>query len=378
MTISILVALIVIETLIILLVFLAYFIKKNSKLKKTIADLLIKLSENLFSKLVTEEIEKTIEHINETSHTEDELELADKETEPSDEELKRILTFRSSYLHAEINAYDASAGNPDLFWHHLAENIALLIPKAPPEDEAVDSNELIDEIMQELQIKLDKSIESNISLQALLDSLLTSGSLATDQIQTIKNSQANFHALSQDVSDLENKLKNSLNIEIIGTSSKAKTNTSGNTLIIEKASNVVNKEVNKLKDVIYEQGNKINALLKSLKDDNQNIDPGSVLHKHLTDLESSQKETSMCIEVLEMENQRLMEEIENLQNSPSVLPIDGLDTEDMSSDQLKLKIHELEQIIEEKEKEYNKLSSELSSVESEFMAVYEKGSNKDQ
>lgn len=381
MTFSTLTILVIAESLVILLFVLAYFIRKNIKLKKTIDDLLRKLSESIFTKLLKTEIEKTIEHIKNIGHSnEDELELAaDDDRAPTHEEekvseVKKMLTFRSAYLHAEINANESSAGNTDLFWSILSDNIASLIQNHDKDSgsESAEPNEFIDEIMQELQNKLDKSTESNLSLQALLDSLLANGHLAADQIQIIKNSQADFHDLSQHVSDLDNKIQNSLNIEIVNTKDKNKANTSDNTVIVENASHVVNKEVNKLKDVIYDQGNKINALLKSLKDGIPGIEPDSELHQHLSELERSQKETSMCLEVLEMENKRLMDEISTLHENitPS---IDGVDVDEMSSDQLRVKVQELEQTIKEKEKEYQLLHNELNSVEKEFMAVYDKG-----
>lgn len=382
MSFSILTVLVTVETFIILIIFLAYFITKNSKLKKSVDDLLLKLSESLFSKLIKEEIDKTIERINEPGFPADELQLAevdDNSISTEETELKKILTFRSSYLHAEINAYEASDGDVDLFWHYLAENITALIPKALPETEQAEipANEFIDEVMQELQQRLEKSIESNIVLQSLLDSLLHNGTLATDQIQIIKNSQADFHDLSQQVSDLENKIQNSLNIEITSAPHNNNTTAKEETAFTEKASHVVNTEVNKLKDVIYEQGNQINALLKSLKEENHNMDEDSAIHQHLSALEKSQLETAMCIDVLEMENHRLMDEIHTLQNSAAIPSIDGLDTDDMSPEQLKLKIHVLDKIIKDKDEKNQTLEAELAALEQEFMAVYKKSSNKD-
>lgn len=378
MTFSILTVLVIVESLVISIFILAYYIRRSIKLKKRIDDLLRKLSESIFSRLLQIEIDKTIEHITHIEFPEDDaLELAEnKEPEQSPEdELKRLLTFRSSYLHAEIEADQSSVGNPDLFWPILAENLSSLFPTQVVIEEnkgLAESNEYIDEIMQELQNKLYKATESNLSLQALLDSLLSDGHLPADQIQVIKNSQADFHDLSQHVSDLENKIQNSLNIEIVTTKNKYKKSSMENTLVVEKASHVVNTEVNKLKDVIYEQGNKINALLKSLKDGSHDVDISDELSQHLNNLENSQKETSMCLEVLEMENTRLMDEIDSLRDS-TVPSIDGVEMDEMDSDQLKVKIHDLEKELDDKAKENQKLHDELNSVEKEFMAVYEKG-----
>lgn len=373
MTVSILALLVALESFVILLAVLFFVARKHSKLKKAFDKLLASMSENIFAKLVEEEIDNTNERIQEIEPTDgDELDLAattdeitDNESKLSEEEedFKRALTFRSAYLHAEINAYHASDGDPGLFWLYLAENIAEFIPKAPAktddsETEPV-SNEFIDEVMQELQSKLDKSTESNLSLQALLDSLLANNQLDPEQISIIKNSQADYYDLSQHVSDLEQKIQNSLNLEITAGSNNP-ANTVEKTLIIEKATNKVNTETNKLKDIIFDQGNKINNLIKQLKTGVVSSGDTSELEHHLEELERSQKETAMCMEVLEMENHRLIEELDNLQSNAG-------------SENQQQKINELEQIIELKDQELEQLNKEFDSIQSEYMAVYNKG-----
>lgn len=386
MTISLLTALVIFETIIILCGFIFFLIRKNSKLKKAFDALLASMSEHIFSKLVSEEIDKTNDRIFEIepSAEGDDLELANTDDDQTDDEnseeanLRKILTFRSAYLHAEINAYEFSDGDPKLFWPHLTENIAQLMPTAAAaEDDEATTNEFIDEIMQELQKKLDNSIESNLTLQTLLDSLLNEGKLDPEQITTIKNSQADFHDLSQHVSDLENKIQNSLNLEITGNAINNKSVVTEKTLIIEKTTNKVNTEVNKLKDIIYDQGNQINNLMKNLKSHSSDTPISEAMQKQLEALQKSQNETAMCMEVLEMENHRLLDDLENMQNSLSEESIEGIEDEDMNVDQLRLKIKSLEKIIEAKDNEFEQMMAEFESVQSEYMAVYEKGTNHD-
>ena len=367
MNFSILTVLVVVESIILLVIALIYFIRKNSSLKLSIEELLARLAEGLFSKLINEEIDKTVERIKEIAPVEDDLDLdlAD-DSEKMSKTLKKTLSFRSSYLHAEINAHEASVGDQEMFWHYLSDNIAQLLPddieETDTETPEAGENEFIDEIMQDLQNKLNNATESNIMLQALLDSLATSGVLEPEQLQLIKNSQADFHDLSQHVSDLDNKIKNSLNLEITHKSVED----SGDTLIIEKTSNKINLEVNKLKDIIFEQGNKINSMIAEKKHQTGS-DADEVIQEMLSELERSQKETAMCLDIMETENQRLMEEIEAFENSSS------------SAENLELKnrITELEFMLQEKEEAYDKLNKEFDSVESEYLAAYKKGTEKD-
>lgn len=390
MTITLLTALVILESFIILLFIIGFLIRKTSKLRKTLDDLLASLSDSVFSKLVLEEIDKTNERIEEIKNEDDELELAetsdDEEQAKIDKQLKKTFTFRSAYLHCEINAYEASEGDPDLFWHYLSENIQLLIHEytgtSSKEDNASpEKNEFLDEVILDLQSKLDNSIDSNITLQALLDSLLKDGSLSVDNVETIKKSQADFTDLSQTVSDLGNKIQNSLNIDIVKTTPRSPgSNGTDKVVYIEKKSNKVNTEVNKLKDIIYEQGSKINTLLKDLMS-NSSISSDSDLTEQFEALERSQNETAMCIDVLEMENHRLMDELESLQNTPTSpteeIVIDGVATEDMTSEQFVVKIQELEKVIEEQEEQYIKLQKEFDVVQTEFLAVYDKEKEKE-
>lgn len=384
MTISLLTALVIFETFIILGGVVFFLIRKNSKLKKAFDALLASMSEHIFSKLVSEEIDKTNDRIFEIEPPveDDNLELADNDEDDADDseeaKLRKILTFRSAYLHAEINAYEDSDGDPKRFWPLLSENIAQLMPTAPTVEEVeTTSNEFIDEVMQELQTKLDNSIESNLTLQTLLDSLLSDGKLAPEQISTIKNSQADFHDLSQHVSDLENKIQNSLNLEITSKTTNGNSDAIEKTLIIEKTTNNVNTEVNKLKDIIYDQSNQINNLMKSMKSQGGDATLSDALQEQFEALERSQKETAMCMEVLEMENNRLLEDLEAMQNNITEVSIEGVEEDDMNNDQLKLKIRTLEKVIEEKDKEFAKMMTEFESVQSEYMAVYEKGLDHD-
>ena len=376
MTISILTILVILETFVILLAVLFFLARRHSKLKKAFDKLLASMAESIFARLVEDEIDNTNERIKEILPSDaDDIDLASNNDEGNtekpelsdeDEDLKRKLTFRSAYLHAEINAHHSSDGDPALFWLYLAENISELMPTAANTEEeenndpVAGSNEFIDEIMQELQDKLTRSTESNLSLQAMLDSLLAEGHLAPEHINTIKSSQADYHDLSQHVADLEQKIQNSLNIEITGSTPVKQTTAEEKTLVIEKRTGKVNTETNKLKDIIFDQGNKINNLLKQLKSSSFNSGDDSELQQQLEDLERSQKETAMCMEVLEMENNRLIEEIDSIHH-------------DGDNSELTEKVSELEKIIEDKDRELEQLNREFNSIQSEYMAVYEKG-----
>lgn len=366
MYITLITLLVIVETFVISAIVIFFLVRNNSRLKKVVADLLKTLSEGLFSRLVSEEIEKTKDYIKEENET-DSLDLADttedeEEPDPEAAKLQRLLTYRSAYLHAELNAYELSDNDQDMFWHYLAQNLENLLPKKYNDD--THTNEFLNEIMQELQLKLDNSMDSNKKLQNLISkTLLADDNTPQDQIDLIKKAEANYHDLCQHLSDLENKIENSLNIEIESEPEKREAKKGDNIFYIEKKTHTVNTEVNKLKDIIYEQGNKINNLLKGLKN-NKDVPISKEIEQHLKELEQAQKESAMCMEVLEMENNRLTEEIAKIE------------TGSVSADtrELTLRILELEQILDDKDKAYEQLDKEYTSVQKEFMALYHKQS----
>ncbi len=97
---------------------------------------------------------------------------------------------------------------------------------------------------------------------------------------------------------------------------------------IETQGKKVDTEVNKLKDIIYDQENALSSLMKALKNTEPHLSEDSVLYQELeqqlTQLQQQLNDSKMCMDVLDLENQRLQEEIDKLENKGSV--------EDLASD----------------------------------------------
>ena len=87
---------------------------------------------------------------------------------------------------------------------------------------------------------------------------------------------------------------------------------------IETQRKKVDGEVNRLKDIIYEQENTLSGLLKTLKnaeEEHQGTEQGeliSALHAQASNFERQLRDSKTCMDVLEMENNRLQEELHKL------------------------------------------------------------------
>jgi len=93
---------------------------------------------------------------------------------------------------------------------------------------------------------------------------------------------------------------------------------------IETQGKKIDTEVNKLKDIIYEQESSISSLRKAMThigetqpENSEAIEP---LLQHINTLEQQLNDSKMCMEVLEMENQRLQEEVDKAADQIAAAP----------------------------------------------------------
>lgn len=100
---------------------------------------------------------------------------------------------------------------------------------------------------------------------------------------------------------------------------KKNKNPSEKAVYIETQGEKIDGEVNKLKDIIYEQENILSSLRKSIKDAEGNwpedySDELQTLHAEMDKLERQLNDSRMCMDVLEMENERLQKEVHELES----------------------------------------------------------------
>ncbi|HEX5635471.1 MAG TPA: hypothetical protein VFY78_00160, partial [Gammaproteobacteria bacterium] len=146
---------------------------------------------------------------------------------------------------------------------------------------------------------------------------------------------------------------------------------------IETQGKKVDGEVNRLKDIIYDQENTLSDLLKALKHaeaehkGTENEEFFTALHAQASNFERQLRDAKTCMDVLELENTRLQDELHKLdaiKPGASESSMDQNSTVDAQSTRESIK--KLEEEIIKKDVAYAKLQEEFTAMEKEYLAMY--------
>jgi len=132
---------------------------------------------------------------------------------------------------------------------------------------------------------------------------------------------------------------------------------------IETQGKKIDGEVNKLKDIIYEQENALSSMKKALEgaDDEQSENPElmNTLKEQLEALERQLNDSKMCMEVLEMENNRLQEEVDNIDSRHDSLFEDS-EKENTEDNESLIDLDQMREVVEQQE---NKIGLLIETIE---------------
>jgi DNA repair exonuclease SbcCD ATPase subunit len=150
----------------------------------------------------------------------------------------------------------------------------------------------------------------------------------------------------------------------------------------DSISTTAEEEIFRLRDIIDRQYSSIDELKNAVAQGQGDDENTQELSNKFQAVENSQNELRTCIDILEMENQRLTEALElakqPAQKTPSKDEAENKRTlEELYELRLKTKenkdtIGELSTQLEAKETEFNALNKEFNSLQDEFMQLYEK------
>ncbi len=133
---------------------------------------------------------------------------------------------------------------------------------------------------------------------------------------------------------------------------------------IETQGKKIDGEVNKLKDIIYEQENALSSMKKAMQgaEEEHPEDSASlkILKEQMEAIERQLNDSKMCMEVLEMENNRLQEEVDKMDGRHDAL---FEETDNSSSDESS-SIIDLDQMKEMVEKQDAKIQQLIDTIES--------------
>lgn len=154
-------------------------------------------------------------------------------------------------------------------------------------------------------------------------------------------------------------------------------------LYIEVQGKKINGEVNKLKDIIYDQENTVNGLKKALKNAEENQPEGinlednedfQELKQQTENFERQISDSKMCMDVLEMENDRLQSEVNDLQgrydelfkeqSEASKEPASAKET-DSDEQESNENIDQIKEALDKQEQQISELNSTIDGLQLE-------------
>ena len=136
---------------------------------------------------------------------------------------------------------------------------------------------------------------------------------------------------------------------------------------IETQGKKIDGEVNKLKDIIYEQENALSSMKKAMEGaESENPDDSElmkVLKEQTEAIERQLSDSKMCMEVLEMENNRLQEEVDKIEARHDSLFTDESDNNTEASPTID--IDQMKEVVEQQESRIKQLIDSIESLEIE-------------
>ena len=144
---------------------------------------------------------------------------------------------------------------------------------------------------------------------------------------------------------------------------------------IESQGTKIDAEVNKLKDIIYDQENSLDALSKALNEASKNSDNTETsedlekFNEQFGKLERNIEESKVCMEILESENDRLQGELSEFEakynNMCDQLASGGADSSTNTEDVANENVTQLKNTLEQQNDQISELSETVDSLQLE-------------
>ncbi len=145
-----------------------------------------------------------------------------------------------------------------------------------------------------------------------------------------------------------------------------KTESKEKVFYIETQGKKIDSEVNKLKDIIYDQENALSSMKKALvgaeeehPEDSKSL---KLLKEQIGIIETKLDDSKMCMEILEMENDRLQQEVDSMEARHNALFKDALDEKQEENDSV-IDLVQMKEVVEDQENKIRLLIETIESLE---------------
>jgi chromosome segregation ATPase len=203
-----------------------------------------------------------------------------------------------------------------------------------------------------------------------------------EMMEDFKDHDERLHTRLKQLEADNNKLAKDLQLtekEVMELNQEIKTKTSSPVTETENAPTASEEEIKRLHDIIDRQYGSLDELRMTLMQTETTEEENQKLQAHMEAVEHSQQELQGCIQVLESENDRLLEELQKA-TAGAPAPESAASKEDMEELydlRLKTKAHneqvdDLSAQLQAKDEALQKITAEFDSMQDEFMRMYEK------
>lgn len=136
---------------------------------------------------------------------------------------------------------------------------------------------------------------------------------------------------------------------------------------IETQGKKIDGEVNRLKDIIYEQENTLSSLRKGLTQSEEHFPDESeelaALHAQLNGFERQLNDSRVCMEVLELENDRLQQEVHKLEASAAQVSAGDTAGDDTDRDtSSRVDVQQMKEVLDKQEKQIEELNLTIEDL----------------
>ena len=323
------------------------------------------------------------------------LDEEDPETTQKNESNKALLSIREAFLNTEKKAADHS-DNENTFWDSIYTDIQGISEKHFTHKE---------EIINVEEVHVEKIINKPINNVEQIESQGTKIDAEVNKLKDIiYNQETSLSALSKALNDaktdkdnneiseelekfteqlgkLERNIEESkVCMEILESENdrlqgelsefENKYNSmcdqlaSGETAVSTRIESQPNENIDQLKSTLEQQNGQISELTDAIDSLQLEAEQAEKLKSTLAEFTRGSQEMTTCITILEEENERLLDRVEELENaSPQ--------TSEVNDNALEQKTEELKQELIKKDVAYAKLQDEYVSMEKEYLSMYE-------
>lgn len=323
--------------------------------------------------------------------------IAEKFSDQSEEQHERersLLTRRIDFLQLEKDVLDEHVTDQS-YWDKITSRLAeLLSPstaedKEPAADGEPDNARYLERIanyqaqLQALHEEFDNYRKYSHKLSSALSDVNKEAEADKALMELMADFKAHDERLQQRLAQLQREnTALSHNLDAAEKAAFAHDYRSGkhslHTGNTESPTTASEEEIGRLRDIIDRQYASIDDLKKAIVDTQEDHEQAHKLDDKLAAVSRSQQEMQTCIDVLEMENQRLIDELSELraaaQSSPeaSAAGTDELYELRLNSKALQDENVALTEQLESKAADLDNLQKEYDSLQEEFMHLYSK------